>query len=303
MIKKKWHQWIAQRFQVESNKTLKQRDVLIFMHQHGFLYVVLILITFIAGMNYANNLILGFCFLIAALLCVSFYLTFKQLHQLQLQIVFPEIARVNQSAIVQLHFHQAIVQQRYFYVEFEQQLIPVHLDQTTKMVELHVLPHKRGAQYLSAIRLYSTYPLGLVRAWTYVLPSIPIWVAPEAQNFHLEHQADASLGESDFDEFKELRNYQVGDSLHAVSWKQVARGQGLYIKQFEDQRDTQMVHIDYAQMLSSDHETKLSLMMGLVDQCEKLHMQYQVQIGAQLIAPTLGNRQYIRAQLMLAQVR
>jgi hypothetical protein len=48
-------------------------------------YICSDLITFIAGINYANNLILGFCFLISAILCISFYLTFKQLHGFKIE--------------------------------------------------------------------------------------------------------------------------------------------------------------------------------------------------------------------------
>src|SRR5690554_7540209 len=79
-----WQHWLEKRFQFQQKKRLTQKDVLVFIYQQGYLYLVLILITFVAGINYANNLILGFCFLISAILCISFYLTFKQLHGLQL---------------------------------------------------------------------------------------------------------------------------------------------------------------------------------------------------------------------------
>ena len=62
----------------------------------GFLYLVLILITFIAGINYANNLILGFCFLMSAILCISFYLSFKQLHAITLDVIVDEVGKVNE---------------------------------------------------------------------------------------------------------------------------------------------------------------------------------------------------------------
>ena len=79
-MSKPWQKWLAARFQFEKVKQLSQKDVLIFIYQQGYLYLVLILITFIAGVNYANNLILGFCFLISAILCISFYLTYANLN-------------------------------------------------------------------------------------------------------------------------------------------------------------------------------------------------------------------------------
>ncbi len=62
MFAKRFVQWLHQRFRYTGIRTLKQNEVLVFIYQQGFLYLVLILITFIAGINYANNLILGFCF-------------------------------------------------------------------------------------------------------------------------------------------------------------------------------------------------------------------------------------------------
>ena len=53
-----WQNWINKRFKFKAEKQLTQKDVLVFIYQQGYVYVVLILITFIAGVNYANNLIL-----------------------------------------------------------------------------------------------------------------------------------------------------------------------------------------------------------------------------------------------------
>jgi len=87
MLGQRFVKWLHLRFRYTGIRTLKQNQVLVFMYQQGFLYLVLILITFIAGINYANNLILGFCFLISAILCISFYLSFKQLHAITLDVV------------------------------------------------------------------------------------------------------------------------------------------------------------------------------------------------------------------------
>ena len=116
-MSKPWQKWLAARFQFEKVKQLSQKDVLIFIYQQGYLYLVLILITFIAGVNYANNLILGFCFLISAILCISFYLTFKQLHDLSIEVSVAEIGQVGKSVELQLHFQQAKKHTRYLWIK------------------------------------------------------------------------------------------------------------------------------------------------------------------------------------------
>ena len=301
MIKSQIQQWLAKRFQLTSVKQLKQRDILIFIYRQGYLYVVLILITFIAGINYANNLILAFCFLISALLYISFYVTFKQLHELEIEFIFPEVGRVDEIFHVQVHFKQAIARPRYLYVKVSDEVHPLFFAGTHLKTQLSFQGHVRGAMQLPAIQLYSTYPLGLVRAWSYFYITHPVWIAPQPQYFHHDLGAVSSLGEPDQDEFRELRNYQWGDSLHAVSWKHAARGQGLYIKQFEDQKDADVLTIDYAYMPSPVHEEKLSLMMGLVDECEQHQRPYRMVLNQHALEPSVGTAQYVKAQLLLAQ--
>lgn len=302
MLKRKLRQWLGQRFKFEHQKKLTQRDILIFIYQQGYIYLVLILITFIAGINYANNLILGFCFLISAILCISFYLTFKQLHQLDIEIVVPEVGRVADVLHIQIYFKQADLASRYLRVKVEDEVHQVLVSESEKSVVLTFRPEHRGLFSLPEIQVYSTYPLGLVRAWTYLYVQSKIWIAPQPRDFQQEHEVASDAGLPDLDEYRDLKNYQLGDALQLVSWKQAARGQGLYIKQFENQVDLNIVTIDYAHMPSAQHEEKLQLMMGLVDQCERQHTPYILKINNILLEQGCGEQQYLDAKLMLAQV-
>ena len=300
-MRMKFRQWMSQRFQYNGIKTLRQNDVLVFLYKQGFLYLVLILITFIAGINYANNLILCFCFLISAILCISFYVTFKQLHALSIEVIAPKIGRSGDALTLRLSFKQPTLSPKYLQIRYADQVKPVLLQQLNQHVELTFQPTERGLFVVPEIQIFSTYPLGLVRAWTYCYFQDDIWIAPKAMDFQKENSQAASRGEPDLDEFRELRAFREGDSLQAVSWKQAARGQGLYIKQFEDQLDTQTVQIDYAQMPSTSHEERLSLMMGLVDHCEAENVSYNLNLPTQQLPVGQGETQFLNAQLMLAK--
>lgn len=301
MLKQKLSQWLSKRFQLHRSKQLEQHDILIFIYQQGYVYLVLILITFIAGINYANNLILGFCFLISAILLISFYLTFKQLHQIDVEITLPQVGRVDEPLSIKLQLKQMATSPKYLYLKVEEKIYPILFQDAQRETELSFVPQTRGKFIIPPIQLYSTYPLGLVRAWTYFYISAQIWIAPAPQYFHNEHQASSSTGQPDLDEFRELRNYQIGDSLQAVSWKQVARGQGLYVKQFEDHSDVKVMEIDYEQMPSSSHEEKLRLIMGLVDLCEQQNAPYKIQLKHISLDQGQGYKQYQAARMILAQ--
>lgn len=300
-LKRRLQQWIAKRFQVEGSKILLQKDVLVFIYKQGFLYLVLIVITFIAGINYANNLILGFCFLISAILCISFYLTFKQLHGLQIELVAAEVGQVDQPLILKILLKQSTQTVRYLRLNWQEQEHFLYLDQTQQSLELAVLPEQRGRYELDALKIYATYPLGLVRAWTYLYPQQEVWIAPKATDWQKEHKLQPTPAQDSLDEFKELRTFQYGDSYQNVAWKQVARGQGFLIKMFEAQTSHQHLDIDYQHIPALGHEQKLSLMMGLIEQCEQSGNDYAVILPHARLESGQGQSQLIKARLLLAQ--
>lgn len=301
MMNQAWQQWVVKRFQFHRSKQLTQKDVLVFLYRQGYLYLVLILITFIAGVNYANNLILAFCFLISAILCISFYLTFKQLHGLTIEVVTTPLSQVGSALQLELQFTQTQKQARYLWIKTQDQLHKIALSEHKHSMHLQFLATQRGQFYYPHLQIYTLYPFGLVRGWTYLYLNSSCWVAPKALYKTAENKQQYAHFQPDFDEFRELRDFKIGDSLHAVSWKQAARGQGLYIKVFEQHQQQHSIAIDYAHMPSTSHEEKLSLMMGLVEQCEQQQCAYSVVLGQQHLASAVGEKQHDAAKLLLAQ--
>ncbi|OOV82514.1 hypothetical protein B1202_08585 [Acinetobacter amyesii] len=296
-----WQQWIERRFKIDQHKQLTQKDVLIFIYQQGYLYLVLIFITFIAGVNYANNLILGFCFLISAVLCISFYITFKQLHALQIQINVVDTPQAGELLSVDIYFKQDAEQARYLWIKTENQLHKLLFNMQQQCFQLNFTTSQRGVFQIPPIQIYSVYPFGLVRAWTYLYVQQPAWVAPQASLHSVENKQQQQNFEPDLDEFRELRSFQTGDSLHAVSWKQAARGQGLYVKVFEQYEDLKKLEIHYHHMPAQSHEEKLSLMMGLVEQAEKNHDHYALYLPNAELASGTGTPHFSEAKRLLAQ--
>ena len=80
----------------------------------------------------------------------------------------------------------------------------------------------------------------------------------------------------------------------------MAQGQGLFIKVFEQHQDQHSLDIHYAHMPSPSHEEKLSLMMGLVEQCEQLQYAYALYLPHTELAKGIGREHYLQAKLLLA---
>ncbi|RKG37423.1 DUF58 domain-containing protein [Acinetobacter rongchengensis] len=301
MFRERFVRWLHLRFRYTGVRTLKQNEVLVFIYQQGYLYLVLILITFIAGINYANNLILGFCFLISAILCISFYLSFKQLHGITMQVVVDEVGKVGEAFNVKIILQQDRITPKYLNFKTNDQIHPFLFEEKQQSFELVFIPEQRGKFEIPPIQIYSTYPLGLVRAWTYIYLTDIYWIAPQAKVFTQHLQSYSNTGEPDLDEFKELRTFKLGDSLQSISWKQAARGQGLFVKQFEDLVDTHVMQIEYSKMPSADHEEKLCFMMELVDQCEHSQTPYSVILPHAQTENGVGEQHYIHIKTLLAQ--
>ena len=300
-MKNTWQNWLAKRFQMQDEKTLSQRDVLVFLFQQGYLYVVLIILTFIAGVNYANNLILGFCFLISAILCISFYLTFKQLHGLQIRLHVQDVGQVGEPLLLRLYLRQPTAQVRYLYVKTDDQIQQCKLTDTQYKLDLSFTPAERGQFQFPVVQIYTVYPFGLVRAWSYLYHRQSAWIAPQSLELTVDRKLSGTTDEPDFDEFRELKKFQLGDSLQAVSWKQAARGQGLYVKVFEQQENDQQLDIYYEHMPSISHEERLKMMMGIVEQCEQLKVPYQLVLPKITLARDVGEKQFEQAKKALAQ--
>lgn len=295
--------WIKKRCVVEHRKQLKHGDVFIFIYRYGVLYVCLMALTLIAGVNYANNLILGFCFLISSIFCLSFYLTFKQLHGLTIELVVDEVGMVGEELVVQIvisHIHPI---NRYLYLLCENQRYPVWLSQTQTehRVNISFTPHQRGRFELPIIKMISTYPFGLVQTWTFLYHSSPIWIAPKAIYRTLDNKTHTPQFILDVDEFRELRQFQQGDSYQAVSWRQLALGQGLFVKLFEKTNKPEHIEIVYDHVAGDSHEERLGVMMGLVQLCHRETLAYAMHLSTATLPTDSGVEHYRKAKLLLAQ--
>ncbi|WP_230661323.1 DUF58 domain-containing protein [Psychrobacter sp. I-STPA10] len=286
--------FFANRAPRSDSATLTLRNVYIFFSREGMLYALLLVITFILGVNYANNLVLGLCFYLASIWVISLHLTFAHVSGLKINLRDIQMAAVGEpiwvtieiendkskpSRQVQLHFdykneiHNKITPDN---ANKQQQLAQLGLEHTHTLasvqekvlVRLPLIADKRGRLQLPRLIVSSVYPLGIMRAWSYVYFARPAWVAPKPIEFDWQHaNVDTSEEDSDWsvhsrkgqNDFDTLEEYVAGESLARVSWAHVARGQGMLTKQFADTVGKELV-LDYANMPASDHETKLSML-------------------------------------------
>lgn len=310
-----FNRWFAKRAPKSDSATLNLRNVYIFFSREGLLFALLLLITFVAGINYANNLVLGLCFYLISVWLISFHVTFAHISGLQVRLLEVTMAAAGEPVWVTLQLTNDSRQpRRQLLIGFEQaslsslktakssnfiksaksakaakaakstkanktdqadesvakiptQLLLPRL-QKEQTIRLSLPTTHRGELELPRLQIKTVYPLGIMRAWSYVYFARSAWVYPKPEKFEWPAQyllADAidiptggqyAQGQDDFDR---LDNYIEGESLARVSWGHVARGQGMFTKHFAAPIGRKQ-RLAYADMPAITHEQKLAQM-------------------------------------------
>lgn len=278
-IKSKLSRWFASRAPKSDSTTLNLRNVYIFFSREGMLFAVLLIITFIAGINYGNNLVLGLCFYLISIWLISFHVTFAHISGLKVHLLEVTMAEAGAPVWVTLQLRSESRQPRrqllFGFEDLDQKVkssvdIPSSVLVTRlhdeQIIRLPVQTNTRGQFELPRLRIKTVYPLGIMKAWSYVYFARTAWVYPKPEAFDWETQyaiassEDLPIGgqyRQGQDDFERLDNYIEGESLARVSWGHVARGQGMLTKHFADPVGHEQT-LDYADMPAAQHEQKLS---------------------------------------------
>lgn len=306
-VAKKIEPWFKRRSPPTRDIKLTLKNVYIFLSREGILYALLLLITFIAGINYGNNLVLGLCFLLASLFVTTIHYTFAHLAGLQIKLIDINNAQVGDKVQVRLQVSsqskQPHRQIRFSFAQnafdFKQLLRPsssvvneltdyciVNQIKEPQIISLWLTAKQRGKFILPRLTVSTVYPLGILQAWSYVFLDGVAWVYPRALPFELnatqlvpsDDEQSASLqSQAGQDDFEQLDTYMAGESLARISWAHVARGQGLLSKRFVDSVGQQQL-LDYYQMPASMHEAKLSQLRFGVEELSRSQVAFRLRL-------------------------
>ncbi len=255
------------------------KSVYIFASRQGLLFLLLLITTFITGTNYANNLILGLFFYLLSVWLVSAILTFLQLASLEISLEALSLAPVGgqvwATLAIQSHSSKA---SRQIYLKFlDNKVDGYKSDDFTVLlsvkerilVKLPIQANKRGEISLPRLMIKSSYPLGILQAWSYAAFASKAIVYPAPKACELPSKTnigdDSNGGDKvrmGQDDFERLDSYSEGESLARVSWSHLARGMGMLTKQFVDAVNINQVLDYYA--LAGEHEERLSALSYLV---------------------------------------
>ncbi|MBI3140929.1 MAG: DUF58 domain-containing protein [Rhodocyclales bacterium] len=230
---------------------LTQRRVFVLPTPAGLLYAVSLAVMLLGSINY--NLSLGYAlvFLLAGLGVVALLHTFRNLAQLEISPGRTEPVFAGENAYFGLSLRNRRGEGRYALALGLDGGATVGTDvpDGSGAVRLPLAARRRGWLHPGRVTLETRYPLGLVRAWSYVEPDMRclVYPAPEADAPPLPPAGAGEAGGlrsgKGAEDFSGLRGHQPTDSPRHVAWKAVMR-QGdvgpLLTKQFTGQAAAQL---------------------------------------------------------------
>ncbi|MBQ4848415.1 DUF58 domain-containing protein [Pseudoalteromonas sp. MMG005] len=292
---------LSKKHQCESI-VFKHDSIYVVPSKGGFGFLSIALLNFILGINYQNNLILAVSYIMVILLVVSLiygYLNFKGLG-LRLIHAQADHAGGKTDAVFELITDKNRFDISIHHIKTGAITICDFLSQTSITKSNLKLP--RGVHLIGKFKVFSHYPFGLVRVWSYLISQQKLYVYPAPLNANTDmssietnNGAKQNLLVADSnDEFKELINYQKGMSLHQVSWRHYAKNQEMLVKNYVGEQRAS-VGFDF-NLLTGTVEERLSKLCFLVLQATENQQPFAMKLPNRVLDSGSG-RQHCQVSL------
>ncbi|MBT8049029.1 MAG: DUF58 domain-containing protein [Gammaproteobacteria bacterium] len=295
-FRRRFRLWIDRRTVIESECRLNHRRLYIFPSRAGFGFIALVAALWLLATNFENNLVFILCFLLLALFVVSIHFTHGTLSGLRVKPVRAESVFKGDAAAVELCLSQGKARRReQISLRFAgAEPLMVSLEKAGDTLVTVLAPTtRRGFLDPGLLTIDSVYPLGLLRVWSYVhfrfdAAVYPAPVTDQARTAARRGSGDSHYsGTSGSEDYVGLKTYEVGESLRHVAWKQYAREQGLWSKQYGDPADSR-VWVDWDDYTGMDTEQRLARMSWQVCECDSHRKVYGLRMPGIELAPDRG---------------
>jgi uncharacterized protein (DUF58 family) len=294
-VGKRFSRWLDRRIPPKDRITLTQKNVFIFPTKTGFAFGGLIGLLILGAINYQASLVYGVAFLLGSLFLVTILYTFRNLSGLTLElsgtrpgfvdedveisirVTRPE-GRVREG--IQLGWPEGIMQ----WAEIS--------EQASDAVRLYVRAPARGYFNPGRLLVETYFPLGLLRAWTWVDLDVRALVYPKpifgdyprsVSGHRDEGQLIDPLGS---DDFSDIKSYRPGDPIRNIIWRSYARSDELMVKEYASYVEPRLwLSLD---TVDGNLEEKVSRLTGLALKATREEREFGLDLGSTRIAPGRG---------------
>ncbi len=285
---------------LEANQILLGRGQLYMLpSRFGLYFALLLLVLLMASINYNNGLAFGLTFLLASTAIVSMLYTHYNLCGLQVTAGNTASVFAGQPAIFNVQVLNLKGPDRYgVQIEHNKKLVSrFDIRQNTSETGQLAVPGKtRGYLSIPDFSLSTDFPLGLLYSWSRRIrlsARCLVYPAPAASQALPLSLAETGGENGDDkkggDDFYGLRPFQLSDSPKHISWKALAKGQGMLTKEFAGAR-IETVWLDWDRLSDVDTETRLSILCRWVLDAHQQGKLYGLRLPTKSFAPANNHR-------------
>lgn len=272
---------------------LHRRRVYVLPTRFGLFYTLLLLAMLLGALNYNNNPALLLGLLLAGAGLASLVAGQLQLTGLTVAAVEAEPVPAGSDLRLRVHAQAGDGRRRrglrVSLADAPDQSVVLNLDPDRGEADLAFPTAQRGWLDLPRLRVATTRPLGLARAWAYCWPQAPLLVYPRPETggpplpTGAGDRVQSRLHPSG-DDVHHLRGYRRGDSRRAIAWKPSARRDTLLVREYEQPLGADIV-LDWNAMPRLPQEDRISRLARWVDEAERDGRRYRLLLPRQ---PAIG---------------
>lgn len=304
----RFYRWIDQRSPRALQVQLNRKNLYTFPNLTGLLYLAITVVIWLLGTNYQNNLILGLSYLLSSIFVVSILHAFANLAGISVRFVGarPAFAGDLAAFVLELNCTNKAgcdnVELRW--PNGETQVITLSHNEPQQVI-VRAQSRERGYLRPGRLLVQSRFPLGIIRCWTWlnleatalIYPAPIVTDEPYAQASGGREEGGAS--QRGGDDFSGLRDYQAGDPIKHIAWKQYAQDKGLFTKEYEAFVSAEK-WLDW-DSLTQTQERRLSGLCYWALDYERRQIPYGLRLPGLSLAPALGEHHLQAVLTALAQ--
>lgn len=295
-LRLRFGRWIARRIPPGREIRLDQRRILVFPTAAGFLFLLLLVVMLVTAINYQNNGIYALTFMLGGLFVVAILASFANLSGLTLSQAGATAPFAGEPAAFGVLLraepgcsHVAVTVGWPGSYMASGDLV----DLSRLLLEIYLPASRRGILEAPRVLVESLYPLGLVRAWTWLDLELETVVYPApartaAIPFAARAGAEAISRDSlEAEEFTDIRPWRPHDTPRHVLWKAYAREQPLMTMEFTEGLDDE-VWLDFSKVVGQGREAALSTLCSAALQLAGREARFGLRLPDGTVAPGSG---------------
>jgi uncharacterized protein (DUF58 family) len=270
------------------------RHIYIVPTKFGFGFGLMLVLMALGGLNFNNNMALLVVFLLASIAQLTTLLAYRNLVGVCIKNIRAEPVFSGDTATFRIHLNNDEDRHRFAVqsglIKFEDCIdIPAH---STETLSVRLEADARGWLELPPFKLETRFPIGLFRAWTWVIPQARCVVYPKPARrpppLPQTGEGDAGMARiGDGDEVHGLRKYRPGDSLRRVAWRTSARHDQLFSLEMETPQQ-RACEIAWELLTGLEAEKRLSILTAWVLKAEHRQVPYSLVLPDGTMPANLG---------------